>query len=467
LARRLILSGPPLRHVFAAGTYHLNKKEAEDRFKNTTSVLSEMDTEILVDKDKYTSEDVGVSVATLWEWHGQVPDEDGWTEVVAAILTDRGAESPEDGVLVRLQKGTALLCGLRPYVYAQFTPLGQPYGLGPVEAELPLIHQTSKLIALAIDNAKIKIQAAYKVNVSSPAFQDLNNSQDGDLLKPGKIFKTLGEHDIEPLAHPNTDTNTIFNLISYLEKMLEKRTNVSDATLGLSQREKTASEAMLLEQASQGPVSNVVNQFKQTFLNPAGQIMLEMLREFTDEVRQITTNGPDGQAIVDVLEPDELLESNFQIDFVLDNQSHTNLARAQALERMLGGIMQLYPLMQQQGVNFDSGNYLRRMFQLLGLDKLGEIVTQMTPEQKEQMQQQQMMMQQAQAMAAQQSGGGNQGGAPPQPDQGPPQPNQIPQQPPMGPMGQGTDYDLMAQLFQEMARGPAQGMAPVGNSGGY
>lgn len=426
---------------FNQGTWNLGKSEFLDRWEKDVdqSYYTDEadDTPIFEDQDLPKSEETKVHGLKVWEVHGRYPYKKKWVESVASIVTDRNAEDPKGGVLVRLQEGTALDCGLRPFAGALFCPTGTVFGKGSAEPHLPLVKYISTLMAIEADAAKQTVQGMWGVRTGSAVHLMLQEENESDIATPGKWWPVNRPDDLRGIDRPQIDSATLAQVIRQQQNYLERLSNTFDSTLGINQREKTAMETSVLMEAGNTPLHNIVKLFAQTGLNPMGLLCVALWQQFEMNDRQIVIETDDNQQQVVTITQEEIRSGAYRVRFILDMQDQMRTVKFQALTQAIPLMQQIEPQMNMQGKEIRWDVVVNRGLELLGMDRVGEFIRQVPPE----VMQQRMMMQ---AMP--------QGGGPPglPPSGGPPAPFQG------GPRGQVDDLDMALQQLQEAGRQPMQ-----------
>lgn len=189
----------PYEHIveqFERGVYNLNRQEFLQRWQDSPASGGIDGEELLHDSDGEDLEADEIRRFTVWEWHGSVPSGTGRKECLCTIVTERGAETPEHGVMVRLTDAPVLWCGLRPFLCAHYTPLPGPLGAGAVESNLDLIHAISEFISQSQDNARLTANAQLIVRRGSSAARQI--SAENDAVYPGKVWTVDDPGDISP-----------------------------------------------------------------------------------------------------------------------------------------------------------------------------------------------------------------------------------------------------------------------------
>jgi hypothetical protein len=362
---------------FDRGTYRLNRAAFLERWKDAPAARGTDTDELLHDRDSDDLEEDEIRKLTVWEWHGRIPTEEGHKECLCTIVTEKGADTPEAGIMVRLTEAPVLWCGLRPFVAAHYTPLPGPLGMGAVESNLDLIHAISQFISQSQDNARLTANAQIVVRRGSSAARQI--STEGDVVYPGKVWTVDDPGDVQPfppLQFPQQDVN---RLIDYLNGLLERRTAVSETNLGIASRSKTATEAHLLQESAIGPFSTRVDLFARAFLEPLGKLALGMLQQFLLEDQTIIVrdfNGADTRLIVTA---EEMQEGRYKVAATLTRQDSTRLAKAQSIERVLPTLAQFQPLLVQEGVQISFSELIKRYLDLIGVDGVERVLSRMNP----------------------------------------------------------------------------------------
>jgi hypothetical protein len=417
---------------FDRGVYNLSRSEFLERWESAPPDSSATQRELLHDTDADGLDTDEIGRLTVWEWHGRVPTQNGYKECLCTFVTERDAESPEDGVMVRLTEAPVLWSGFRPFVSAHYTPLPGPFGMGAVESNLDLIHAISQFISQSQDNARLTANAQLIVRRGSSAARQI--SSESDVVYPGKVWTVDDPGDIQPfptLNFPQKDVNTIIN---YLNGLLEKRTTVSDTTLGIAGRGKTATEAHILQQASMSPFAARADLFARSFLEPLGRLALSMLQQFLLDDQVITVRDSSGQDRPILVSAAEIQSGRYRVVATMTQQDSTRLAKAQSIERALPTLAKFQPVLAGEGVKISFTELLKRYLDLIGVDGAERVFSRMAPTGTE--------------IAP--DGMRQQGPGGPVPD--PPAPGPLAEE--GGPMGpEPTDDNALAQFLQLQAAG--------------
>lgn len=458
---------------FESGVWHLNRDEFERQFAYMEGPHDSDNLKIFTRSGGYSYSNVGyadsgdkvftkdvtagsdgkdVPRLKLWETQGLIPTKNGWEETVTVKVTDRDVNDPSTGILVRMKKGYALDNGMRTFACAHFMPLGECYGQGIVEPVLGLIHQLSTWQAIITDNAKLATQVQLKIRANSPVEQQLRDTKE-EVQYPGKVWVVDEPDDLDYMSPPALNSAPLVGAYQHGERQLEKRTGISDATLGMSTREKTATETIHLQHAVQLPVNNLVSLCEESLLYPLGKLIMGLEQQHNLEDRHFVVKNAAGEPMPIRITAEEIQSGQYDIEFVLDRQDQFQIAKLQSLTQFIPVAMQMEPLLMQAGKRFRWHLFADMYMRYAGIDRRDELIADMSPD--ELMAQQQTMMEQMgmDPMAAQAQAG--MGGVPPS------QPGDI--EP--GPRGiVPDDPELLMQYIQEQARPPAQANAPIGGS---
>lgn len=348
---------------FSRKVYNLNEKEFRKRWSDVASQRHEGSGAYEGLDDAGYNNEPGF---TIWEWHGRIPSRGRYRECVCTIVTERGVDTPEDGVMVRLRPGPVLWSGLRPFLSAQYTPLPGPLGVGAVETNLDLIHSISQFISQSQDNTRLTANAQLIVRRGSSAARQM--SMENETVYPGKIWFVDDPDDIRPFPPLNFPQHEVNYLIDYLNSLLERRTSVSEITLGVSTREKTATEAHILQESAQSPLATRTDLFARSFLETMGKIALSMLQQFILEDQTITVRDFHGRDVHVTIRPRELQTGQYRVAATLTRQDSTRLAKAQSIERVLPTLSRFKPLLEQEGVQISFTELIKRYLDLVGVD---------------------------------------------------------------------------------------------------
>ncbi|MBI5569330.1 MAG: hypothetical protein HY914_05230 [Desulfomonile tiedjei] len=358
---------------FRRGVYTLNRDAFMDRWGNAPSWGTTDEERLLRDPDSESVDADEIPKVTVWEWHGLIPTAKGHVESLCTIVTDKGADSPEDGVMVRLTDGPVLWSGLRPFLAAHYTPLPGPFGMGAVESNLDLIHSISQFISQSQDNARLTANAQLIVRRGSSAARQI--STESDAVYPGKVWTVDEPGDVQPfppLHFPQQDVNY---LIDYLNNMLERRTAMPDMVEGFVGQAKTATEAHILQESAQKPFTTRADLFARTFLEPLGAIALSMLQQFLLEDQVITVRSGNGREIPLAVTSEEIQSNRFRVAATMTRQDSTRLAKAQSIERVLPTLAQFEPILAREGVKISFSEMIKRYLDLIGVDGVDRVLS--------------------------------------------------------------------------------------------
>ncbi len=437
----------PYEHIleqFERGVYNLNKEEFLRRWRDSPAAGGLDREELLRDADGEDLEADEIRRFTVWEWHGSIPAAEGRKECLCTIVTERGVETPENGVMVRLTDAPVLWCGLRPFLSAHYTPLPGPLGAGAVESNLDLIHAISQFISQSQDNARLTANAQLIVRRGSSAARQI--STENDAVYPGKVWTVDDPGDIQPFPPLNFPQQEVNRLIDYLNGLLEKRITVNETTMGVTGKSRTATEAHILQESALGPFATRTDLFARSFLEPLGRIALSMLQQFLLEDQTITVRDFSGVDVPVVVTSEEIQTGRYRVVATLTRQDSSRLAKAQSIERVLPTLAQFQPVLAQEGVKISFTEILKRYLDLIGVDGVERVLSRVNP---------------AQAPATG-PGAGSQQFPLPQGAHGaqsPSTPSRLVEA--GGPMGpEPTDANALAQLLQMQSAGMSVGPPP-------
>jgi hypothetical protein len=279
--------------------------------------------------------------------------------------------------MVRLTESPVLWCGLRPFLAAHYTPLPGPFGMGAVESNLDLIHAISQFLSQSQDNARLTANAQIMVRRGSSAARQI--STENDAVYPGKVWTVDDPGDVLPFPPLNFPQEHVNRLIDYLNVLLERRTAISEMTRGVEGRQKTATEATILQDAAMGPFATRTDIFARTFLEGLGRIALAMLQQFVLEDQTITVRGANGADVPIPVTPEEIQAGKFRVVATITRADATRVAKAQSIERILPTLAQFEPLVQREGLQISFAELLKRYLDLIGVDGVDRVLTRMDP----------------------------------------------------------------------------------------
>jgi hypothetical protein len=361
---------------FSRNVYHLNKKAFQHRWAE--AAVRDMREGLSKDPDSVSVDHDASPQFTIWEWHGRIPFQGRHVECLCAIVTEQGARSPQDGIIVRLTPGPVLWSGLRPFLSAQYTPLPGPLGMGAVESNLDLIHAISQFISQSQDNTRLTANAQLIIRRGSSSARQI--SMENETVYPGKIWTVDDPDDVRPFPPLNFPQHDVNHLIDYLYSLLERRTNVSEITLGVSTRDKTATEAHILQESAQSPFATRTDLFARSFLENMGKIALSMLRQFLLEDQTLTIRDRHGRDVAITVGPEDLQDGHHRVAATLTRQDSTRLAKAQSIERALPTLTRFKPLLDQEGVRISFAELIKRYLDLIGIEGADRVFQRIGPD---------------------------------------------------------------------------------------
>mgnify|MGYP000865813102 CR=1 FL=1 len=362
---------------YESGLYNLNRDVFMERFRQASSTSDSAPERLMNDPDTWGLSDEFIRHVTVWEFHGQIPYRGSYHECVCSVVTEHDSDSPETGLLIRFTPRPALWSGMRPFLCAHYTPMPGPLGVGAVESNLDLIHSISQFLSQSQDNARLTANAQLIVRRGSAAARQIG--LEDDTVYPGKVWLVDDPADIQPfpkLNFPQTDINT---LINYLNTLLERRTAVSDISLGVSGRGKTATEAHILQQSAMAPFETRADLFARSFIEPMGQLALDMIRQFTIEDQIIVSRDYSGKEIPLTITAAELHSGQYRVYATLTSQDSTRLAKAQSIERALPTLASFQERLEMEGVRISFSELIKRYLDLIGVDGTERILSRTGP----------------------------------------------------------------------------------------
>lgn len=303
----------------------------------------------------------------LWEYHGSVGYGGKLHEIVMTIVTDDDSNSPEGGIVIRLEnKNNA---GSRPFVCAQFTTGLGCYGIGVIERNEDILFQLSQLIGQVQDNARIASNACFQVASTSPVWKTLDET--GGRIKPGLIFKIDSGNPIDklsPVEMPRFPSAEINSMIEFLSKVLERRSGLGDVAAGIKPPgEMSATEASLLMNEAQVPVRCRADLFVRTFLEPAGKLALDLISEnICDGYSMISNDGRGGFKEETVSEMD-FIGVEYRVYGGLTHADTTRIARAASLERVMQSLPNFEERLRLEGYSVSYAEIFRQYLDAVGV----------------------------------------------------------------------------------------------------
>jgi hypothetical protein len=376
----------------------------------------------------------------VWEIHGKfyLPGDREATECVATMISDLSTDDPSGGVLVRFQERPALKVGLRPYVVGHDIPQSGPFGIGTLQQNLDLIWLLSHCINNFIDAARLLSIPITKAKEGSPFYQQHQANQSAPVWHPGKIIPFRNNpNEVEAFSLQIADLGALLNCIQYLERQLEKRTAVSDATRGVSQNRKTATEVHSLVEEANKPINTKLELWKETVLDRYAAIAVGYLQSRVFEDQQIYVKGPDGKPMPVSLTVEELQSGEYQVEATLGRPDRTKISKAQTIMQVLPMLEQLAaPLLQFENKVYKRAGLIEALLRFLDIHEITTTIEDVDEQTKQQI----MASMMPQPMPGQ-------GGHPQGADQVPPGAEQgIPPEQMDGQMLPGTDGGPMGPL---------------------
>jgi hypothetical protein len=406
---------------------------------------------------------------TAWEWHGEVPVGDIARELIATVLTPRSTDEPTSGIMVRCSVGPALPVGGRPVLCSHFTPLPGVFGDGAVEPNLDLIYYMSNMINILIDNARLSTNVQYKMKRHSSLVLENKKQNKGNEVYPGKVWLVDEMDDITPFEPANFPHEAMTNLIQYFGHMKEERSGVSDSTLAVASRSKTAHESENLRNMADMPLKSRLNIVVENVFEPAGAIFVGMLQTNMRGAATVPVPGRGNEAESMIITASEIRTGSYRVLASFNTTDQLSMAKAQAMERMTPLITRpdVKQLLLEENRSFSMYSWVTKFGMLLGLDSIEGFFPMLPPQQAEAMKMLQQMppemiqalLQQMMAAAQAQKQGGQPGGSPnPEGNGGQPPQQALPPGTNGTPLGTNDQSNLgmTIQGLQERGRGMMQ-----------
>ena len=429
------------------GPYNVNVEKFFERWKDGEEYDPNTDTGLNADTDQGATASQKRKYLMAWEYHGEIPFSDGTREVVATVLTGPNAgDDPSGGILVRLQLKPVLEIGLRPYALCHFEPGdGAAFGAGIIELNLDLLYYLSHLVCLYIDAVRLTSIPMLKRRDGGGGM--LSSDQEGDIIYPGKIWRfTVDADDIQSFGLQSPDLRSLVDLIQYFERVLEKRTTVSDATRGLSQTKKTATEAAGLMQASDVPLMVLKQNVNDCLLEPFSRFQLSYFKRRMLDDQEVWVKGVDGMDRPVVLTVEEIRSGRYRARWPMDDGSKAKISKAQTIQQVLPVLDQLERnLLLWENQKISRAGLVKELLRTLEISQIDEVLQQV--DQQERRERLRILM--PDLFPPQPPPDQAPPGGPPLPGPMPPIPKGAPEGGPMGPMP--NDVNQMAREVQTEA----------------
>ena len=433
---------------FDRGLLYLNRKDVEERLKKEIQLSSNITVDAVTgDPDRQLISDK-IPKLDNWEWHGLLPTREGYQECVVTITTPPlEDDDPTDGVMTKLNMGPVLWTGDRPFVGAQFTPSGKPFGYGALHSSMDLIFMISLIMNQLMDNGRLTNNCILKVKSDSDLARKLAKQKGGNEFYPGATWLLEHPDDASALDLSGYNPQNGKELASLLLDWIERRSYVTETRLGMWSGRKSASEAVEMGQRADLPFNVRVAQFAQTYLQKAAQISLGMLQQFILRDQIIMVPSPMGTDVPMKISAEEIVTGRYRAIATFLREDQQRQMKAQSLERAMQNILQPQVGMSlaQDGFMLNRAELIRQYLRYLGLDNSDRIVVAAPPP----------------VAPPQGAPGGPRfppGSAPP--GMGPPPQMGVGAR--GGPMGQmPNDANAQMQMTQENMRGMAQGGPPM------
>ncbi len=364
--------------MFDLGVYNVNRKEFTEHWGESTQSHDPLTGSLGSPHNTAGLAPQETARFSVWEWHGNIPMPHGNQEIICAIVTELGADSIDNGLIIRIADSPALWSGLRPFICAHYTQIPGPLGLGAVETNLDLIHSISQFLSQSQDNARLTANAMLVARRGSSAARDLSNED--DFVYPGKVWLVDDPDDIRPFPSMGFPQAEVNSLINYLNILLEKRTSISDSTLGVSSRDKTATEAHILQESAMNTFATRADLFARSFVEPLGKLALSMIQQFLIEDQIIAVRDHSGIDVPLTVTTDEIQSGRYNVVATVTRQDSTRIAKAQSIERALPTLAKFTPILAEEGVRVSFSELIKRYLDLLGIDAVDRVFTRTQPD---------------------------------------------------------------------------------------
>lgn len=437
--------------LFETKVFTLNEKAFKERWGEPGSASgSDTITEDVAYDTERGDLDEAIDNLRLWQYHGLIPTKKGDIESVAVWITEKGAENCDSGIIVKLHEGTALHYGLRPFVWANYTPWQGPYGLGSVEPHFSKIWIISHLQNLLTDCLELIVNPQWQIVDNSRAHLSLQE-KDGDINYPGKKF-IVGQIDKEIKSYPAPEVN-IGALSMHLQQLrgeFQMETGVDDNTLGVGNREKTASEVNYMSQQAAGPLSVRLEMLGETFLDPTLTLFLHTIQQYelSDQVISVI----DGQGIpaTVMITAEELKTGKYSVQSIITSEDTNRLGIINSLQQILPNLMDYKQMVNSEGFDLKVTPVIREYFGRTRIPRINQVIQPLPPPPPEQ---EEMPME-----GGPLPGQGAEAPPGPMPPQSPSNPTDLTggYGDGRGPIGDGSDTDNLAKIHQDLMS-PVQG----------
>jgi hypothetical protein len=290
------------------------------------------------------------------------------------------------------------------------------------------------------------------VRKGSSAYKEITGAERGQEVFPGKIWSVDEiDEDVKALDMPQINIQALISQIQHLEAQLQQRIG-GEGALGSSKRQ-TASEIHYLTEKSNAPLSVRLSLFADTFLDPMLDLVLATVQQYELRDQAIVIQDSQGNPHRVTITNEELSTGKYSVMSALSRDDTQRIAYTQTLERVLPTLAQLQPMAEAENHRIRLVPIVKDFLRRLRVPRVDQTVEPIPPQELKRMQQQ---------VIAQQQGGANPPQSTPQPQQQEMMPQtqmemgqQMSPSAPTGqaggPMGTGTDADMVSQLLQEFA----------------
>lgn len=451
---------------FARGTYNLNYAEFKRRWeKSRGGEGPNADDGLTTDPDA-NQEDDSSKQLDVWEWHGRIPSrsQGGLVECCCTFITEKGALSVEDGVLARLTTEPLLSSGMRPMVCAHWTEGAEDsaFGQGMLAENEDTLYTLSQFIGQMQDVARHTAIPSIMAREGSALYTWLKKR---GIRQPGDVAPFEDPSDVKEFPAIRVPTTDLVQLIQMLKGDIEQISGQTQTWQGVASGE-TATGASIAQKQSSAPNQTKTELFVANYLEPAFNIALGMLQQFTltDQTVMIKTAG--GQVQPLTVTAEELQRGRFSVKVTLTDQSHTRVATAQAAQRILEIMPTIKPIIQSEGWDASAAETFNMLIDGLDTHRGDRILRKISTPEQMLMQENAALKQQLASIPQPKAPGAN-GSSPgvSPPDRHPGEGGPLAEQ--GGPLGpEVNDENAMMQQLQLEMQMMAPGQSQPGQGGG-
>lgn len=165
--------------------------------------------------------------------------------------------------------------GMKPFIFASLIPVpGQIYGTGLIEPALGIQSMANTISNILLDEMKLKLNGQWKYEEDGV----FNPSQ--FVSRPGGTVKVGSLENLVPL-NPNLNLEVGFVELNALKGEFEETTGVTKYSKGAEVTStRTASEAMMLQQAGSRKFTRIAKHLNECALTRAVELVYLLVRQF-------------------------------------------------------------------------------------------------------------------------------------------------------------------------------------------